>query len=323
MNVLHAERPARGRRVLRVILIAAVLVFVAMALVVWRPLTVLKGATRARLWLAGARSATAHAGAYRLHYLVAGSGRPVILLHGLALDALQWDGYIQALAGDARVYALDFLGFGGSDRPDVDYSTPLQTDVLRGFMDDLQIRQADLVGRSMGGWVAADFARLYPDRVRRLVLADAAGLRFDPNGPEPFVPRNAGDVARLMRLVTPRGPAIPALLATGVAREMQALAPVVERHLVNKRLERGKLDGQLASITMPVLLVWGALDELTPLVYGQEFHRQIPQSQLVIFENCGHIAVVDCRPHVLPEVRRFLSATQPEQGGIRTVAVPW
>jgi pimeloyl-ACP methyl ester carboxylesterase len=309
--------------VLRVLLIAAVLVGAALALVVWRPLTVFKGVTRTRLWLAGVRDGTAQAGRYRLHYLVAGSGRPVILLHGLGLDALQWDGYIQALDDDGRVYAPDFLGFGRSDRPDVDYSTPLQTDVLRGFMDDLQIRQADLVGLSMGGWVAANFARLYPDRVRRLVLVDAAGLRFDPNGPEPFIPRKASDVARLMRLGTPRGTTIPALLAPGVVREMQALVPVVERHLVNKRLERGKLDGQLAGVTMPALLVWGALDELTPLAYGKEFHRQIPQSQLVIFENCGHMAIMDCRSHVLPEVRTFLSAARPEQGGVRTITVPW
>ncbi len=104
---------------------------------------------------------------------------------------------------------------------------------------------------------------------------------------------------------------------------MQAQAPVVERHLQNKRLGRGVLDGKLAALTMPVLLLWGALDELTPLAYGQEFHRQIPQSQLVIFENCGHMAIVDCWSHVLPEVRAFLSATQPEQGGTRTITVPW
>jgi pimeloyl-ACP methyl ester carboxylesterase len=104
---------------------------------------------------------------------------------------------------------------------------------------------------------------------------------------------------------------------------MQPLVPVVERHLQSKRLGRGTLDGKLSSVTMPVLLLWGALDQLTPLAYGQEFHRQIPQSQLVILENCGHLAVYDCRSYAQPEIRTFLAAAQPEQGGIRTVTVPW
>ncbi len=323
MKLNGTERPTRRRRAWGIFLVGVVLVCAALTFLVWRPLTVFKGVTRVRLYLAGVRDATAHAGPYHLHYLVAGSGRPVIFLHGLGLSALQWSGYLPALAGEARVYAPDLLGFGSSERPDVDYSTPLQTDVLRGFMDDLNIQQADLVGLSMGGWIAANFARLYPDRVRRLVLADAAGIRFDADVPEPFTPRDASELPRLWRLATPRGTPPPGILAPGVVREMRALAPVVARHIQNKRLGRGVLDGTLAPVKMPVLLLWGALDELTPLAYGQEFHRQIPQSQLVVFENCGHMAIVDCRSHVLPEVRAFLSATQPEQGGVRTITVPW
>jgi pimeloyl-ACP methyl ester carboxylesterase len=302
---------------------AIAVVIAALAVLVWRPLTVLNTLSRTRLWAAGVRDGTVQAGPYRLHYLVAGSGRPVILVHGLGGQGLDWGDYIPALAEGARVYAPDLLGFGTSDRPDVDYSTPLQTDVLRGFMDSEHIQQADLVGLSMGGWVSANFARLYPDRVRRLVLVDAAGLKFDPGTPEPFTPRDASEIPRLMRLVTPRATRIPSFLAPGVVRETQPLAPVVERHLQNKRRGIGTLDGQLAGVTMPVLLVWGALDQLTPLAYGQEFHRQIPQSQLVILENCGHIAVFDCRSHAQPEIRTFLAAAQPEQGGVRTITVPW
>jgi pimeloyl-ACP methyl ester carboxylesterase len=323
MSSVGTARPALLRRWVRVGCVAVAVIVAALAVLVWRPVTVLNGLVRARLWVAGVRDGTAQSGPYRLHYLVAGSGRPVILLHGLGGYGLQWGDYIPALAEGARVYAPDLLGFGSSDRPDVNYSTPLQADVLRGFMDSAHIQQADLVGLSMGGWVAASFARLYPDRVRRLVLVDAAGLRFDPGTPEPFTPRDASDFSRLMRLGTPRAVRIPSFLAPGIVREMQPLAPVVERHLQNKRLGIGTLDGKLAAVTMPVLLVWGALDQLTPLDYGREFHRQIPQSQLVILENCGHMAVLDCRSYAQPEIRAFLAAAQPEQGGVRTVTVPW
>jgi pimeloyl-ACP methyl ester carboxylesterase len=307
----------------RVGCVVIAVIVAALAVSVWRPMTVLNTVVRARLWAAGVRDGNGQAGPYRLHYLVAGSGRPVILLHGLAGEGLQWGDYIPVLADGARVYAPDLLGFGSSDRPDVDYSTPLQTDVLRGFMDSERIEQADLVGLSMGGWVAANFARLYPDRVRRLVLVDAAGIRFDPGAPEPYIPRTASDVPRLMRLLTPRKMSVPGIFSPGIVREMQPLVPVVERHLQNKRRGIGTLDGKLAAVTMPVLLVWGALDQLTPLAFGKEYHRQIPQSQLVILENCGHIAVMDCRSHAQPEIRAFLAAAQPEQGGVRTVTVPW
>jgi pimeloyl-ACP methyl ester carboxylesterase len=155
------------------------------------------------------------------------------------------------------------------------------------------------------------------------VLVDAAGLRFDPGTPEPFVPRTSDDFARFASLMTPRGMSVPRIFVPGVVRELQPMRPVVEQHLKNKRLGKGTLDGTLAPITMPVLLVWGAQDRVAPLAYGQEFHRQIPQSQLVIFENCGHIAVFDCRSHIQPEIRVFLAAAQPEQGGARTVTVPW
>jgi pimeloyl-ACP methyl ester carboxylesterase len=323
MTARNTGRTTRLGRWVRIGFVVAAVIGAALAVLAWRPLTVLNGFSRARLWVAGVRGGTAQAGPYRLHYLVAGSGRTVILLHGLGGEGLQWGDYIPALAEGARVYAPDLLGFGTSDRPDVDYSTPLQTDVLRGFMDSEGIQQADLVGMSMGGWIAASFARLYPDRVRRLVLVDAAGLKFDPGTPEPFVARSASDLRRLMRLGTPRATRIPSFLAPGFVREMQPLVPVVERHLQNKRLGRGTLDGKLSSVTMPVLLVWGALDQLSPLAYGQEFHRQIPQSQLVILENCGHLAVYDCRSHAQPVIRTFLAAAQPEQGGIRTVTVPW
>jgi pimeloyl-ACP methyl ester carboxylesterase len=323
MTVHDTARATRVRWLVRAGVFVVAVVGAAFAALVWRPMTVLNDVTRVHLWLAGVRDGTARSGPYRIHYLVAGSGRPVVLLHGLGGYALQWEGYIPTLADGARVYAPDLLGFGSSDRPDVDYSIPLQTEVLRGLLDSEHIQQADLVGLSMGGWVATSFARLYPDRVRRLVLLDAAGLRFDPGTPEPFTPRTASDVPRLMRLVTPRRTSVPGILVPGFVREAQPLAPVVERHLRNKRLGKGTLDGKLSSVTMPVLLVWGALDRLTPLAYGQEFHRQIPQSQLVVLENCGHIAAFDCRSHVLPEIRTFLSAEQPEQGGVRTVTVPW
>lgn len=323
---MDAETGVRSARrwLVRGVLAVVVVAAAAFAALVWRPVTMISAASRTRLWFAGVRDGTAQVGPHRLHYLVAGSGRPVVLLHGLGGYGLQWGDYIPALAeSGARVYAPDLLGFGRSDRPDVDYSTPLETEVLRGFLDSLHVQQADLVGLSMGGWVAANFARLYPDRVRRLVLVDAAGMMVAPGGPTHTLPRSPEDVVRMMQLVSSGRTSAPWPFRRGYVREVAPLAPVFERFHRNRKLGIGNIDGQLATVTMPALLVWGALDQLTPLAAAHEYHRQLPQSELVVLENCGHIAAMDCKSHVLPEVRAFLAAAQPTQGGTRTVVVPW
>ena len=316
-----ARPPRRHRWVWAVVLTSAAILAALGSYVGW-PSSTRDSLSRARLWTLGVRDGTARVGPYKVHYLAAGSGHPIILLHGLAGQGLQWGDYIPLLAKDGRVYAPDLLGFGRSDRPDVDYSTPLQTEVLREFMDSQGIGRADLVGSSMGGWIAANFARLHPDRVRRLVLANAVGVGFDPATPEPFVPRSAAELPRLMDLLTPRASKVPGIIASGIVREMQPLVPVVERHLQNRRRGIGALDGQLGGLTMPVLLLWGAEDRVAPLAVASEFQREIPHSRLVILENCGHIAAYDCRSHAQPEIRSFLTAVQPEQGGVRSVTVP-
>lgn len=79
-------------------------------------------------------------------------------------------------------------------------------------------------------------------------------------------------------------------------------------------------DGKLQAINMPVLLLWGEQDVLTPLSWGKAAHRQIPGSELVILHGCGHIALFDCRPQALTEIQRFLSEEVPETGRIRTIS---
>ncbi len=322
MAVVGTTRRPAFRRGLRLVLALALVLTFAAAALVWRPITVVNGLSRARLWVAGVRDGTTFAGAYRIHYLVAGSGRPVVLLHGFGGQGLQWGDYISVLARDARVYAPDLLGFGASDSAP-DYSVPRQAEMLRAFLDSQNVQQADVVGVSMGGWIAASFATSYPARVRRLVLVDAAGLVFAPHAPTAFIPRDATDLSRLMRLVTPRKPPFPAFLAPGVVRDMRRREDTAAKFLEYRQSGKDYLDGRLGPITMPVLLVWGELDELCPLARAYQFHRQIPQSELVILRNCGHIAVMDCKSHAQPEIAAFLSTPNPPQGEVRTITVPW
>src|SRR6266478_6466280 len=111
----------------------------------------------------------------KVHYVEAGTGSPVILLHGLADDIGVWESVIPALAAKHRVIALDQIGFGRSDKPLLSYRVATFVDFLDGFLNQLKIKRASLVGNSLGGWVAAAFTLAHPERVERLVLSDAAG----------------------------------------------------------------------------------------------------------------------------------------------------
>jgi pimeloyl-ACP methyl ester carboxylesterase len=111
----------------------------------------------------------------KIHYVEAGSGPTVILLHGLGGSSQVWQFNIGVLAEKFRVIVPDQIGFGKSDKPLVNYRIRTYVDFLDQFCKQLEIARASLVGNSMGGWVAAHFAAAFPDRVDKLVLVDAGG----------------------------------------------------------------------------------------------------------------------------------------------------
>src|SRR5689334_17963919 len=111
----------------------------------------------------------------KIHYVEAGSGPTVILLHGLGGSTQVWQFNIAALAEKYHVVVPDQIGFGKSDKPLVNYRIRTYVDFLDQFCKQLKIERPTLVGNSMGGWIAAIYAATYPDRVDKLVLADAGG----------------------------------------------------------------------------------------------------------------------------------------------------
>ncbi len=146
------------------------------------------------------RTHTLAVGDKKLAYLSTGVGPAVVIVHGVGGHKEDWEGVATALAKTHRVYALDMLGFGGSSKNGDDLSMPVQADAIEALLDHHHIRHADLVGNSVGGWVAATMAASYPERVRRLVLIDAAGFKAMFEGPPPvnFDPSNADEMQKLI-----------------------------------------------------------------------------------------------------------------------------
>ena len=161
----------------------AVLVLLGVGLLLWpeaRP-----GPTGGWIAAAGLQERFATVDGLRVRYVEQGSGPAVVLLHGFASSIYTWKDVLPALARTGRVVALDFPGFGGSDRPP-DLSFDMFPGVVLGLLDQLGIREAALVGNSMGGAVAVVIAARQPQRVSRLVLIDAAGYNTGP-GQRPWI----------------------------------------------------------------------------------------------------------------------------------------
>ena len=289
------------------------------AICYWRPLAVFDESLAAWLRIEGVHSEYVQLGDFRIHYLTGGQGEPLVLVHGLAGRAENWALLMPGLMHHGRkVYALDLLGFGRSDRPDVDYSIALQTRMLDQFFTAQNLARADLGGWSMGGWVALKFALAHPERVRRLFVADSAGLYFRPAfNLGLFQPTTVSQAQELLALLTPEGKRLPRFVARDYLRRLASTRWVVARASRSMLEGDDLVDGKLGALPMPVLIIWGKLDAIIPVECGGRLQRQIPQSRLDVFDGCGHLAPGECRDRVLPEILQFLAADPPLGGGSR------
>lgn len=288
-------------------LIPAVIVITLLSVFYLRPLMVFGAIRRMSLAFHGFRGREARVGQWRIHYYTGGDGPPLLLIHGLASRGEDWSGVFPILAPHHRIYAIDLLGYGGSDRPHVDYSIALETDVVRGFLDALHLERADVAGVSMGGWIALRLAAEHPERVRKLVLLDSAGFEFPTTlAPDSFTPHDLGGMQRLIDLQTARAPHVPAFVLRDLLRVNREHAWIIRAQLASMLSRRDLMEGHLARVTMPTLLLWGTRDLLIPYSVGVRMQHELPNARLVALDGCGHLAIIDCKETARPEMERFL-----------------
>ena len=324
-------QPARSgvsvpRQVFRSVAYLSLLAVLVLGILAWRdPLWLIDRQVDARMRMHGVHSDFVAVDGYKMHYLVGGKGAPLVLVHGLGSRGADWADLIpQLIAGGHRVYAIDLLGYGLSSQPkDVAYSIAEQAAMVEGFMDSQNLRQADLAGWSMGGWIAMRVALQQPQRIRRLVLLDSAGLRFQLGfDPALFQPASPKDLAALEQLLMPNPQPVPGFLAVAFLQRSQRIGWVVHRSLQSMMGGEDLVDGKLASLTMPVLIGWGDQDKLIPLSVGYKLHAEIPQSVLDVYTNCGHLAPARCSSQVGPSVVAFLNAKPAPEATTRTIPQP-
>src|ERR1041385_4181239 len=231
----------------------------------------------------------------KIHYLEAGSGPNLILLHGLGGSSEVLGFNIGPLAEKYHVFVPDQIGFGKSDKPLVNYRIRTYVDFLDEFCKQLKIERATLIGNSMGGWIAAMFTASFPDRVDKIVLVDAAGYAppkdFDMRTLFGLNPTTREGMKVLVGKVfynkafqtdAAIDQAITARLAAGDGYTIKS---------ITESIIRGEdfLDDVVKTIKRPTLIVWGRQDGLVPLATGERFNKDIAGSKMVVIEECAHV----------------------------------
>src|SRR5947209_4420757 len=252
---------------------------------------------------------------HRVNFNIAGQGPPVVLIHGVAGRASQWDRTMQLLAERHTVVAPDLLGHGDSAKPRGDYSLGAHASGIRDLLLGLGLECATVVGHSLGGGIAMQMAYQYPERCERLVLVSSGGLGDDVHallraatlpGSEFVLPLLAHPRVVDIASVIPR--ALGSLgLRTRVdleemARGYQSLSNADARSAFIHTL-RSVIDptGQridasdrlyLAS-KMPSMIIWGERDRIIPARHARSAHKSMPGSRLELFDEAGHFPHLD------------------------------
>jgi pimeloyl-ACP methyl ester carboxylesterase len=299
------------RVALRVLWMLAALV-VAAGVAFWlRPVTCFNEITYAREFATGVENHETMVDGHRIHYLAEGpaEGPAVVLVHGLGGRAEDWLNLAPWLKrAGYRVYMPDLVGYGRSEKPaNYSYSVTDEAGVVIGFMDALGLKQVELGGWSMGGWIVELAAGAHPERVRRLVLFDAAGLYERPTwDTRLFTPATEDELAQLDALLMPHPPPVPGFIARDVLRTIERNSWVVRRSLNDMWTGTEATDRLLPQLKMPVLIVWGSEDRIVPLEQAETIHRLVPQSELDVAQGCGHLAPEQCTGQIGPWVVDFL-----------------
>jgi 2-hydroxy-6-oxonona-2,4-dienedioate hydrolase len=254
---------------------------------------------------------------YRIRYLEVGSpNRPIlILLHGIGASAERWSRVIPTLSKYFHLIIPDIIGFGYSDKPAVDYTMDFFIDFFRSFLDNLSISKAYIVGSSLGGHIATEFAIRFNYMIEKLVLVAPAGM-MRKSGPTLDRYIMAALYPEYQRVYE----AFSEMVHDSNAINQETLMDFINRmNLPNAKYAfmstllgiryAPDLRSRLSNITAPTLLVWGEDDTTIPLEEYSNRYKGIPNlEEIVMIKNCGHIPPIEKPATFNRIVLRFLTS---------------
>ncbi len=253
-----------------------------------------------------------------VHYREQGQGPAVVLIHGYGASLESWAGVAPVLAADHRVIAVDLKGFGWTSRPEGDYSAAAQAQLVWHVLDKLGVADVAIVGHSWGSSVALAMAVAHPERTRRVALYDA--YVYDEQVPSFFRWAQLGGLGEV-------------LFGLFYRERIEDRAPLAyrdERYVTQARIDRveddlarpgtvaaalavarghhfAELHRALVGFDRPVLLLWGADDQVTPVSFAHRLVNELRDAELKVYPNCGHIPMVEARNASTRDLVTFLS----------------
>jgi len=254
---------------------------------------------------------------YKIHYVEAGRGTPVILLHGTGGEGARWMPTIKGLASEFRVIAPDQIGWGASDKPMTVYHSGVFAEFLARFMREIGVSKASLVGQSMGAGVVLQMAVNYPQLVDRMVLVNGGGFRSANEAPRAGAPdwharqiANAGTLAEsreyLEKMYYNHSLITDQQVESNLILRLRSAYTAESVQIANARGLGGVTEEEVRGIKTPTLLVWGANDKLSPPVNADKLNAAIAGSRKVLIDKAGHYPFIEHPDLFNQAVREFL-----------------
>jgi triacylglycerol lipase len=229
-------------------------------------------------------------------YLKAGHGPALVIVHGVGGHKEDWQPVMDAFAPRFTVYAVDMLGFGESSRDAAVLDIPTQAAAIKALLDHESVETAALIGNSVGGWVAATFASVYPAQVSKLVIVDPAGFAamFEGESPVNLFPDDIAQMRKLLEYVLHSDFAhTDAFVADAFARfEASGEKSIVPR-LWPGLFASPRLEAVLPNVTAPTLVIWGKEDKLFPVALAPYITSLTPGATTAVIERASHFPQVD------------------------------
>jgi pimeloyl-ACP methyl ester carboxylesterase len=267
-------------------------------------------------------------------FRMAGSGPPLLLIHGIGDNSGTWLDVMARLAERHTVIAPDLLGHGESAKPRADYAIAAYACGMRDLLSVLDIDRASVVGHSLGGGIAMQFAYQFPERCERLVLVAPGGIGREVHPLLRAAAAPGAEIGLSLATSTPARTAVrlaaPVLRLTGglflgadfdyVLRRYRGLRSKTARQAFLRTLRAGvdvrgqvitMLDRSYLAEGMPILIIWGRQDHVIPVRHAMVAHTEMPGSRLEIFGRCGHFPHRDDPARFVTTVERFLATTDP------------
>jgi len=240
---------------------------------------------------------------FKMAYADGGAGDTIIMVHGYAGNKDNWVYLAKYFTPNYRVIIPDLPGNGDSSKPqEVSYSHLSQVERLNLFVKELKLTKFHLVGNSMGGNIAGNYAADYPDMVKTLALFDASGVNAPvksefvlllEKGTNPFMIRDAQDFDKFLEFVFVKPPKLPSFMKQYLAEQAVAATPLNKKIIGDMMLDLLTLESKLNKITAPTLILWGDTDKVVHISSAPIFEKNIKNSKSAVIKECGHVPMIE------------------------------